>query len=120
MPPFWLPNSQAVDVPPHGNRFLRLTPGNESHCATSTPMCPTGYTANIKAGYWANTDPCRNCTQDRGQTVNECAEKCNDSGNCVAFELFDPNGLGGCYIFHTTLEPPFVGNVHSMTCLKNK
>lgn len=118
---------QAMDVPPHGNRFLRLTPNHTSGCDGPPPPspCPPGYTANGEAGYWFNTDPCPgparlNCTEDLGQTATECAKKCNEAGDCVAFELFEPRGASSCYIFHKTLKPPFVSNAKSMTCLKNK
>lgn len=110
------------------------------------PPCPAGFAANREPGYWQNTDPCpRNgsngshtqhgvkrpshtqhgvepsCKEDLGVTVEGCAKKCSaaPAADCVAFELFEPGGVGACYLFHKRLEQPFVPNSKSLTCLKN-
>jgi hypothetical protein len=130
---------EAVGVVLHGSRFLRLTPAvsrssEECHAAVS---CPLGFTANSQRGYWLNSDPCPgnksdpaspdrfkppHCTEDVGVSISACARKCNQTanGDCVAFELFQPGGIGGCYLFHKTLEPPFLPNTKSLTCVRTE
>jgi hypothetical protein len=48
-------------------------------------------------------------------------KKCNDTAtaDCVAFELYAPGKVGGCFIFHKTMKPPFQEMPTSLTCLQD-
>jgi len=116
----------AEDIPPHGDRFLRLTPCN------ATLMCPSGYVAHA-AGFWANNVPCprpASCNLSThacsaggppcqfGVSVEQCAALCSRAQDCVGFEVFQPYTESVCYTFHGQLQAPFTPDSSCFTCAK--
>ena len=59
------------------------------------------------------------CHQDQADTtVEECADRCERTGDCLAFDLY----LGrpaACYIFRKTMTPPFTAVPSCLTCVKD-
>jgi hypothetical protein len=85
----------APEVPPHGNRFLRLTPRTNGRCNGAT--APAGFTAAGR-GIWSNWT----LSENAGHTVDGCADACVASGaSCDGFHVFDPCDSAGaaCYVY---------------------
>ena len=88
----------ASNVPPHGNRFLRLTPANHSLCeATCDTAAPSGFTG-AGHGIWSNYTPSK---RGADVTVASCATACEAAGaSCRGFHVFNPCETGSeCYIY---------------------
>ena len=69
----------------------------------SAPTCPAGYTF-AHNGWWSNayTDGAFGNSLLEGQTVEQCAARCQGEARCVAFTVYGPlgyqgNTLGHCY-----------------------
>ena len=77
--------------------------------------CPRGFQTHQR-GYWGNPMP------PSGDTVNItvalCSAKCTKTAGCLAFELYELNGvMQQCYIFIDELKLPFVSDVNAgVTC----
>ena len=114
-------NSLRVEVPAHRVRMFRMQP----HAPRSPPPpgppgplpphppCPADFTSH-SGGYWHNLE----FMGKASGTVAECAAKCRDTSDCVAFEIFVGNGYpGDCYTFLRSMSPPFTA-AQSLTCVK--
>lgn len=116
----------AQAVPPHGCRFLRLSQG--AICPPPVPpSCPTTGFISHAGGYWANTDPCDGnfshgpqCIEDTvNSTSAECAKKCEEAADCVAFNIYTGQPAA-CYIYHKETKEPFIPSPGCFTCVRRK
>eukprot|EP00039_Didymoeca_costata_P032588 m.38438 g.38438 ORF g.38438 m.38438 type:complete len:754 (+) comp9436_c0_seq1:413-2674(+) len=87
-----------------------------------TPQqCPQGWSAHAP-GFWQNTWPhCEGsgpCHQDNVNiTTGACANKCNLTKGCLAFEIFQPEPKA-CYLFIDALQTPFSPDPDCFVCVK--
>ena len=100
---------EAGHVPPHGSRFLRLTPAHYTLCDGLPPApppppagcnvtAPAGFAAYAQRGYWSNHTLSGKAA---GLTVASCAASCAAAGaSCRAFHVFHPcMPDGACYLY---------------------
>ena len=116
----------ALSVPPHGNRFLRLTPAsNHSFCASPTPPAcnasmapPTGFNAMSQPGFWANS---RFSSRGAATSVSRCALVCEAAGaSCLGFHVFMPcNAGGGCYVYEQGSLGAFIPHANAHAFRRN-
>ena len=85
------------------------------------PPCPTGYDSHAP-GLWSN---CKlgvssTCIDDKAiVTTAACAEKCNATKSCLAFEVYQVSGQKTCYLFIHELKLPFIPDKDCLACVKH-
>lgn len=115
---------QAKDVPPHGNRFLRLSAGDvcplQNGGGPVGPACtppaaaPQGFTLHAERGWYGNLSTMKEIGRKGEMTLENCAESCRTSTLCLAFHSYFAGGgncsglKGDCYI-HSAPVGAFVG-----------
>ena len=86
------------------------------------PACPAGYTAHAP-GLWANCvqGPKPNsCVEDKTVvTTAACAQKCDATKGCLAFEVYQIPGSKACYMFIGELKLPFTAQSECFACVRN-
>ena len=125
----------ASGVPPHGNRFLRLSNGEV--CTPTAPTCDGEEPLNVSSGSGVHytMHPQRGWYGEGGQqlvgekgamSVAACAEACTarGAGQCGAFHVyFDPRTSchrGDCYV-HALPRGAFVpGNANAFAYVKQQ
>lgn len=90
--------------------------------AAAAPACPAGYTAHAP-GLWANCvqGPKPNsCVEDKTVvTTAACAQKCDATKGCLAFEVYQIPGSKACYMFIGELKLPFTAQSECFACVRN-
>jgi hypothetical protein len=56
------------------------------------------------AGFYSNAP---------ASSMTECLKRCNDDKKCKSVDMWDPNGVKGCYLFERTTEP---SGMNTMCC----
>ena len=85
------------------------------------PPCPAGYDSHAP-GLWSN---CKlgnssTCINDKAiVTTAACAEKCNATKGCLAFEVYQVSGQKTCYMFIHELKLPFIPDKDCFACVKH-
>jgi hypothetical protein len=114
----------ASAVPPHGNRFLRLSAGAVCRVPSPppAPACPSpaaapaGFTVHPRRGWYTVTANSSNPVGVKGSsTVEACAHACVTAAeHCGAFHIYLPpqEGCkkGDCYIHEVPLGTFVPGN----------
>merc|ERR1711865_641528 len=48
-----------------------------------------------------------------GMSLEKCAQACADEVTCDSFEVFQPSGQGGCWIFDKNIKSEWISNKHA-------
>ena len=80
--------------------------------------CPDGWLPH-EGGYWSNSYPHDNHGDQQNATTPLCANKCEHTAGCVAFEVYDgPRYTPACYMFLGSMQLPFTANSGCTTCIR--